>query len=56
MSWDELLERAREIEARSTAERIRFLAAVQRQLTDEIVDVLNIAADGMEGQDENDGE
>jgi hypothetical protein len=52
MSWEELLERSKEIEARSTAERIRFLAAVQQQLTSEIVDVLQIAADGVEGEQE----
>lgn len=40
----------------SEADRIRLLAVKLAALTAEIVDVLNIAADGIEGEEEADGE
>jgi hypothetical protein len=40
----------------SEADRIRLLAAKLAALTAEIVDVLNIAADGIEGEGEEDDE
>jgi hypothetical protein len=55
-AWEVLIDRIRDSANRPTADQLRVLAAVHEQVCSEVLDVLNIAADGIEESEKEDVE